>query len=113
MNVSTRQGNLLVAHSETVLVYNNEPTTIVLDGGYTITLKYEDSSTSENNHGISDAPTDAGVLITLKNFTNPLGTATASPIAFAKKNDQTLYITFSAHLIGNAKMVHYSICVGE
>ena len=112
MNVSTRQGNLLVVHSETVLVYNNEPTTIVLDGGYTITLNYEDGN-AESEQELSVNPSDVGVTITLKNFTNPLGSATAKPIAFAKQHNNTLYLSFSAHSIGTTKMVHYTICMGE
>ena len=88
MNVSTHQGDLRIVHSETVFVYDNNPTTIVLDGNYTITLNYEDGN-AESEQELSVNPSDAGVAIKLRNF------------------------TFSVHSIGTTKMVHYTIYMGE
>ena len=112
MNVSTHQGDLRIVHSETVFVYDNNPTTIVLDGNYTITLNYEDGN-AESEQELSVNPSDAGVAIKLRNFTNPLGSATAKPIAFAKQHNKTLYLSFSVHSIGTTQMVHYTIYMGE
>ena len=110
MIVSVTQGRLQVVQTGSVLVSNNEQTTITIDGNYNIIITYLDDS-EDTVQNISVKPNDSGVTLMLKNFNNPLGTSTTTPIAIATQGDQTIYISLSVVAIGVAKILTYGLYV--
>lgn len=111
MNVDIKQGELTVINSGSVLVYD-EKTTIILDGNYEINFSYEDG-TADDPQTFNITPNDKGVDIVLKNFNNPLGTASAKPIPIAKQGDNIIHIAFAVYKIGSTKILHYNISIGK
>lgn len=111
MVVSVKQGGLQVVQTGSVLVSNNEQTTITIDGNYNIVINYIDDS-ENSNQTISAKPNDSGVTLELKNFNNPLGTSTTTPIAIATRGEQTIYISLGVVAIGVAKVLTYGLYVG-
>lgn len=112
MTVTVKQGNLQVVQTGTVLISNNESTTITLDESYEIVLSYKDD-TSDTAQNISAKPLANGVSLELKNFNNPLGSATISPIAIASQGTQTIFLSFSVAAVGKSKILTYGIYLGK
>ena len=112
MEISVKQGNLTVIKSDSILVYNGETTILTIDGNYIIRIDYEDGS-ADDPQQFSITPNDEGIRIVLKNFDNPLGTASGEPILIAKQGETKIYIAFAVYRIGGAKILHYDIYTGK
>ena len=112
MNISVKQGNLQVVQTGTVLISNNEPTTILIDNNYRIEIKYTDEAENKDQN-ISAHPIENGVAIELKNFNNPLGTTTTTPLPIATRGTQTISISLTVTAIGVAKILYYGIYLGK
>lgn len=112
MVISIKQGKLTVVQTGTVLISNNESTTITIDNNYNIVIVYKDDPI-ENKQNISATPNNMGVTIELKNFNNPLGTSTTSPIPIATQGKNTIYIAMSVFAIGVSKVLVYGLYTSE
>lgn len=111
MKFEINQGGLTVVQTGSVLVYDNM-TTLTIDGDYKIEIKYEDGS-KDDPQDIKISPTDNGVELTLRNFNNPLGTASSVPIPIAKRGEITIHIALAVYKLGVAKMLYFNICEGK
>lgn len=112
MQVSIKQGNYEVVKTGSVLITNNEQTVITIDSNYNIVITYKDDP-EDSAQGISFSPYESGVKLEVKNFNNPLGTSTTSPIAIASKGEQTIYLSLSVVAIGVIKVLTYGIYLGR
>ena len=112
MTISVKQGNLHVLQTGTVLVTDNEPTTITIDDNYSIEILYVDDPESKEQN-ISIQQTKTGISIELKNFNNPLGTSTTRPIPIAKQGELTISISLMVTTVGLVKSLYYGIYIGE
>lgn len=110
MTVTVKQGNYQVLQTGSVLVANNESTTITIDSEYSIIIRYiEDLEDKTQN--ISAKLEKHGVSIDLKNFNNPLGTTTNTPIPIATQGSQTIYLSLTVTAVGKAKILVYGLYV--
>ena len=112
MIVTVKQGNLNVIQTGAILVSNNEATTITVDNDYNIMIYYKDDQ-NDKTQDISVQAREKGISIELKNFNNPLGTSTTSPIPIAKQGQQTIYISLTVTAIGQAKILYYGLYLGK
>ena len=112
MNISVKQGELTMVHSGQALVSNNDTTTLIIDGSYHININFIEDG-DDKTQGLSINPISNGVDVDLKNFNNPLGTATTNPIAIAKQNNQTIYLALGATSIGTTRILTYCIYIGK
>lgn len=107
MDIKVKNGNLALVNSGSLLI-DGQPVTITMDGEYTIKFSFvEDSVNTEQKVGLETS--DNGIEFILKNFNNPIGSAIAKPIEFAKKNGKPIYISFCVYAIGPSKLLHYNL----
>lgn len=112
MNLRIKQGDLEVLASGTIHINNNESTIISLDEELNIKISYMDDK--ENlEQKINTRATGKDVFLELKNFNNPLGTATIKPLSIAKMDDKTLGLSFSVVAIGECKVLSYTLYLGQ
>lgn len=111
MTISVKQGNLHVLQTGAVLVTNNEPTTIIIDGNYSIKILYVDDPENKEQK-ISTQQNEKGISIELKNFSNPLGTSTTTPLPVAQQGDLTISISLMVTAVGAVKILYYGIYLG-
>ena len=111
MDVITTVNGLKLEHSNTVIVYENQPVVLSLNKNYKLTFSFIDDDKSEQNMEFD--PVEKGLNITLKNFNNILGTTTARPIEFASINQKPLYISFCLRAINDVKILQYNIYIKE
>ena len=108
MKVETKNGNLLLTKSDTILVYENEDLTLTLDEQFKLIFQFiEDSTIKENKMEFEDL--DTGIKIKLINFNNPIGIATNKEIPFASANGKSVYLSFAVYSISKTKLLHYNI----
>lgn len=112
MNIVIKQGDLQVVQTGTVLVSNDESTLLIIDNNYKLKISYKNDTDSEKQE-IKVLPQNEGVEIELKNFNNPLGTATTAPMPIAQKNEEKMYLSLAVSVIGTVKMLTYGIYLGK
>ncbi len=112
MDIRVKNNGLILVKSDSVLSLDNQPISIILDGKYTIVFSFKDDPNNSGNT-VDINPNDSGVEFVLNNFNNPIGTAIAKPIEFAKINNKPISISFGVYAIATSKFLHYNIYLGE
>ncbi len=112
MDVRVKCNGLVLVKSDSVLTLDNQPISIILDGKYIINFIFNDDPNHSGNDVDINAD-DSGIAFTLNNFNNPLGSAIAKPIEFAKFNNKPIYISFGVYAIATSKFLHYNIYIAE
>ena len=112
MNLRIKQGDLEVLASGTIHINNNESTIITIDDALNIKISYVDDEENPEQK-INSRAIGKEVFLELRNFNNPLGTATKKPLSIAKMNDKTLGLSFSVVAIGECKVLSYTIYLGQ
>ena len=110
MIITTKTNGLKLEYSDTVIVCDKQPVSLIVNQNYTITFSFIDDGNDQN---LSLTPVEKGLDITLKNFSNALGTSTSHPIEFATINGKALFIAFSVQAIGDVKILQYNILIKE
>lgn len=110
MVILTSANGMKLEHSDTVIVYEKQPVSLLLNQNYTITFSFIDDGNDQN---LSFNAVNNGLDIVLKNFNNVLGTSTSQPIEFAAINGKSLYISFSVQAIDDVKILQYNIFIKE
>ena len=107
MDIKEKIGSLNVIQTGSLMT-SDELLAITMDNEYTISFSFcEDSTVKEQKIDIGTEQN--GIVFKLYNFNNPLGSAIAKPIEFAKKNGKPIYISFCVYSIGTAKLLHYNL----
>ena len=112
MEYEVKQGDLTVVKTGSVLVYNNSPTIITINGDYSIEIEYEDYEKNEEQD-IKIKATDKGVKFVLVNFKNPLGTCVGHPLKIATRGETKIYFAFAVYQLGVAKILYFNVCEGK
>lgn len=110
MDVITTVNGMKLEHSNTIIVYNKQPASLLLNKNYKVTFSFIDDEKEQN---LSFNPVEGGLDIVLKNFNNVLGSSTSQPIEFASINGKSLYIAFTVEAIGDVKILQYNIYIKE
>ncbi|MBR7161302.1 MAG: hypothetical protein IKD07_02690 [Clostridia bacterium] len=108
MEFTTIANGLKLEHSDTVIVYDKQPVSVCLNGGFTITFVFVDDGTEAN---LAYNIVDGGLQITLINFNHALGTSSAQPFEFGAINGKPLYIAFSVRAVMDVKILQYNIYI--
>lgn len=112
MKIEAKNGELLLAKTDTIIVGENEDLTLTFDEQFVVIFHFkEDSTIQENKMDFEDL--DTGIRINLVNFNNPMGISTTRAIQFATADEKPVYIAFAVYSIGKTKVLHYNIYTGQ
>ena len=109
MEITVKQGNMQVIKTGTVVVIDNKETIITFDHKYHIKLNYIDDPV-DKKQGLFAETIEDGLLVKLKNFNNPFGSATNKYLPIAVTEEDNIFMTLSVIAYNEAlKVVTYGI----
>jgi hypothetical protein len=112
--IKIKSGIADVIASGTVIAFKNNPVEFIFEEGNKIILAFQDDD-NEGGPKASVEITDSNTLRILnKNFKNPLGDGTTSPIYLGNFRNRLLYINYRIYDLGGPdKQINYTFYLGE
>ena len=112
MDFVVSNGKQIVVNTGNIIMDLDTVITITVDSSYEIRfcLVEQEGNTEES---FSLDPEEHGVKITLKDFKNPVGSATTKPIIIAKRGEKNISVSFAVYAVGTVRMLHYNILLDE